>query len=158
MTDSTTVPAPVQRISLPEQAPAFYRAMIALEQAAKAGLDDPQLVELVKIRASQLNGCAFCLDMHATDARAHGEQEHRLHTLAAWRETPYFTARERAALALTEAVTLVADTHVPDSVYDEAAKQFDQAELAHLIGLIITINSWNRIGVTSRLSPAPKQA
>jgi len=156
MTDHAQVPAPVQRISLPEQAAEFYRSMVKLEQAAKAGFGDPVIIELVKIRASQLNGCAFCLDMHTTDARAIGEQEHRLHTLAAWRETPYFTARERAALALAEAVTLVADSHVPDHVYDEAAKQFEQGELAHLIAVIIAINSWNRIAVTSRMSPAPK--
>ncbi|GAA2740080.1 MULTISPECIES: carboxymuconolactone decarboxylase family protein [Kitasatospora] len=158
MTDDALVPAPVQRISLPEQAPDFYRAMTRLEQASKAGFGDPVITELVKVRASQLNGCAFCLDMHTTDARRIGEQEHRLHTLAAWRETPYFTARERAALALTEAVTLVATGHVPDEVYDEAAKQFDQGELAHLIAMIVTINAWNRIAVTSRMSPAPRTA
>ncbi|MFG2819337.1 carboxymuconolactone decarboxylase family protein [Kitasatospora sp. NPDC048365] len=158
MSDHAHVPAPVQRISLPEQAPEFYAAMRALEQAAKAGFHDPLITELVKVRASQLNGCAFCLDMHATDARRLGEQEHRLHTLAAWRETPYFTARERAALALTESVTLLATHHVPDEVYDAAAKEFDQGELAHLIGMIVAINSWNRIAVTSRLSPAPKTA
>ncbi|WP_371498502.1 carboxymuconolactone decarboxylase family protein [Kitasatospora sp. NBC_00374] len=151
------VPAPVQRISLPEQAAEFYRAMIKLDRAATAGLD-PILAELVKIRASQVNGCAFCLDMHAVDARKLGEQEHRIYSLPAWRETPWFTARERAALALTESVTLVTDGHVPDAVYDAAAKLFDQQELAQLIALIITINSWNRIAITSRMSPAPKQA
>ncbi|MEV4560403.1 carboxymuconolactone decarboxylase family protein [Kitasatospora sp. NPDC049285] len=157
MTDDALVPAPLQRLSLPKLAPEFYRHMISLDRAAVTGLGDPVIADLVKLRASQLNHCAFCLDMHATDARANGEQEHRLHTLAAWRETPYFTARERAALALTESVTLVADTHVPDEVYGEAAKHFSEAELAHLIALIVAINAWNRIGVTSRLSPAPKR-
>lgn len=127
-TPDALVPAPVQRISLPEQAAEFYAAMIKLDRAARTDVD-PTLAELVKIRASQINGCAFCLDMHTTDARAQGEQEHRIHTLPAWRETPYFTAKERAALALTEAVTLVTDGHVPDAVYDEAAKLFDQREL-----------------------------
>ncbi|MFD9123737.1 carboxymuconolactone decarboxylase family protein [Kitasatospora sp. NPDC059571] len=151
------VPAPVQRISLPEQAAEFYRKMVELDRAARTGLD-PVLAELVRIHASALNGCAFCLDMHTTDARKQGEQEHRLYALPAWREAPWYTARERAALALTEAVTLVTDGHVPDAVYDEAAKQFEQQELAQLIALIIAINSWNRIAITSRLSPAPRQA
>ncbi|MER8183515.1 carboxymuconolactone decarboxylase family protein [Kitasatospora sp. NPDC094015] len=151
------VPAPVQRISLPEQAAEFYRAMIKLDRAAAQGVD-PIVAELVKTRASQINGCAFCLDMHTTDARKIGEQEHRLYSLSAWREAPWFTARERAALALTEAVTLVTEGHVPDAVYDEAAKQFDQPELAQLIALIIAINSWNRIAIATRLSPAPRQA
>ncbi|MEV4615177.1 carboxymuconolactone decarboxylase family protein [Kitasatospora sp. NPDC049258] len=151
------VPAPVQRLSMPEQAAEFYRSMIKLDRAANLGVD-PIVAELVKIRASQINGCAFCLDMHTTDARKLGEQEHRLYSLPAWRETPWFTARERAALALTEAVTLVTEGHVPDAVYDEAAKQFDQQELAQLIALIIAINSWNRIAIATRLSPAPRQA
>ncbi|PBC78411.1 AhpD family alkylhydroperoxidase [Streptomyces sp. TLI_235] len=155
--DTAYVPAPVQRISLPEQAAGFYRAMIELDRAARAGIE-PALAELVKIHASAINGCAFCLDMHTTDARKGGEQEHRLATLPAWREAPWYTARERAALALTEAVTLVNQGHVPDAVYDEAAKQFEQQELAQLIALIIAINSWNRIAIASRLSPAPKQA
>jgi AhpD family alkylhydroperoxidase len=155
--DTAYVPAPVQRISLPEQAGDFYRRMVDLDRAARAGID-PLLAELVRIHASAINGCAFCLDMHTADARRLGEQEHRLHTLPAWREAPWYTARERAALALTEAVTLVTDGHVPDAVYDEAAKQFEQQELAQLIALIIAINSWNRIAIASRMSPAPKQA
>ncbi|MDH6128977.1 carboxymuconolactone decarboxylase family protein [Kitasatospora sp. GP82] len=150
------VPAPVQRISLPELAPEFYRAMIKLDSAASAGLD-PIIAELVKIHASMINGCAFCLDMHTTDARKIGEQDHRIYSLPAWRETPWFTARERAALALTEAVTKVTEGHVPDEVFDEAAKVFEEKELAQLLAMIITINSWNRIAIASRLSPAPKQ-
>lgn len=154
--DTAYVPAPVQRISMPEQAAAYYRAQVDLDRAARAGVD-PVLAELVRIHASALNGCAFCLDMHVTDARKLGEQEHRIATLPAWREAPWYTARERAALALTEAVTLVTRGHVPDAVYDEAAKHFEQQELAQLIAVIISINSWNRIAITSRLSPAPKQ-
>ncbi|MFD5916881.1 carboxymuconolactone decarboxylase family protein [Kitasatospora sp. NPDC058201] len=151
----TPVPAPEQRISLPDLAPDFYRAMFAVERAARQGVD-PVLAELVKVHASMINGCAFCIDMHSTEALKNGERDHRLLSLPAWRETPWFTARERAALALTESVTLLTQGHVPDAVYQEAAAQFEPAELAQLIALIITINSWNRIGVTSRLSPAAK--
>ncbi|WP_327679629.1 carboxymuconolactone decarboxylase family protein [Kitasatospora sp. NBC_00458] len=149
------VPAAAQRISLPDLAPDFYKAMFAVERAARQGVD-PVLAELVKVHASMINGCAFCIDMHSTDALKNGERDHRLLSLPAWRETPWFTARERAALALTESVTLLTEGHVPDAVYQEAAAQFEPAELAQLIALIITINSWNRIGVTSRLSPAAK--
>lgn len=156
MTDLETVPAPAPRLALARLAPDFHRTLLAASGAAAEGLADPVLTELVLLRASQINGCAFCLDRHAGDARAKGEAEHRLHTLAAWRETPYFTARERAALALTESVTLVADTRVPDEVFDHAAKHFSETELAHLIGLIATINALNRIGVTTRLTPPPK--
>ncbi|MDH6578751.1 carboxymuconolactone decarboxylase family protein [Kitasatospora sp. MAP5-34] len=151
------VPAPEQRISMPEQAAAWYRAMIDLDRASRPSVD-PALAELVRTHASNLNGCAFCLDMHTTDARKNGEQEHRLYALPAWRETPYYTARERAALALTEAITLITRGHVPDEVYDEAAEHFDQQELAQLIAVIISINSWNRIAITTRMSPAPKQS
>ncbi len=153
--DATPVPAPEQRISVPHVLPEFYRAMSAVERSSKAGLD-PQLAELVKIHASMVNGCAFCIDMHATDALEGGEQEHRIRSLPAWRETPWFTARERAALALTESVTLLTRGHVPDAVYEEAARHFEEAELASLIAVIVTINAWNRIGVTSRLSPPPR--
>ncbi|MFC9325961.1 carboxymuconolactone decarboxylase family protein [Kitasatospora sp. NPDC057015] len=149
------VPAPEQRISLPEVLPDFYRAMSALERTSKTGIE-PQLAELVKIHASMVNGCAFCIDMHSTDAVKGGEQEHRIRSLPAWRETPWFTARERAALALTESVTLLTQGHVPDAVYQEAARHFAQEELASLIAVIITINAWNRVGVTCRLSPAPR--
>ncbi|MDQ0309937.1 AhpD family alkylhydroperoxidase [Kitasatospora herbaricolor] len=154
-THHAAVPAPEQRISLPELLPDFYRAMSALERSGKAGIE-PQLAELVKIHASMINGCAFCIDMHAADAVKGGEQEHRIRSLPAWRETPWFTARERAALALTESVTLLTQGHVPDAVYQEAAGHFEQTELASLIAVIVTINAWNRIGVTSRLSPAPR--
>ncbi|WP_405000666.1 carboxymuconolactone decarboxylase family protein [Kitasatospora cathayae] len=149
------VPAPEQRLRMPELAPDFYQAMIAVDRASRQGVD-PVLAELVKVHASMINGCAFCIDMHATDARKNGEQDHRLLSLPAWRETPWFTARERAALALTESVTLLTQGHVPDAVYDEAAAHFEPAELARLIALIATINAWNRIGVSTRMSPAAK--
>ncbi|WP_405018745.1 carboxymuconolactone decarboxylase family protein [Kitasatospora sp. NBC_00070] len=150
------VAAPEQRFSMPELSPEWYRAMIALDAASRP-LVDPVIGELVRTLASSINGCAYCLDMHTADARKAGEQEHRLYALPAWRETPYFTAKERAALALTESVTRLSEGHVPDDVYEEAAKQFSPNELAQLLAVIISINSWNRIGVTCRLSPAPKQ-
>ncbi|MFJ6380204.1 carboxymuconolactone decarboxylase family protein [Kitasatospora sp. NPDC092039] len=154
-TDGAPVPAPEQRLRMDKLAPAFYQAMVAVDRASREGLD-PVLAELVKVHASMINGCAFCIDMHATDARGHGEREHRLLALPAWRETPFFTARERAALALTESVTLLTRGHVPDAVYAEAAAQFDETELAQLIALITTINAWNRIGVSTRMSPAAR--
>ncbi|MGW4384103.1 carboxymuconolactone decarboxylase family protein [Kitasatospora sp. NPDC004531] len=153
MTDQDTVPAPAQRLAFARVAPEFHRDLIALYRVAKAGLDDPVVTELVNLRASQINGCSYCLDAHSRDAVRIGEAEHRLHTLSAWHETPFFTARERAALALTEAITLVASTHVPDDVFDEAAKHFSETELAHLIGQITVINALNRVGVSTRMSP-----
>ncbi len=134
-------------------APDVYRAMSELERASKKGLD-PVLTELVKIRASQLNHCAFCLDMHARDARAAGETEERVYLLSAWEEAAgVYTERERAALALTEAVTVLTDGFVPDAVYERAAAHFSEEELARLISVILTINSWNRIAVTTRMVP-----
>lgn len=143
------VDAKPPRISLNQTAPDLYRAYRALDQTVQQAVD-PTLYELVKIRASQLNGCAFCLDMHTQDARAQGESEQRLHLLSAWREAPLYTQQERAALALTEAVTLVADTHVPDDVWEQAANLFAPEELAGLLMAIVTINGWNRIAIGSR--------
>ena len=148
-----TVPAPAQRMKLGPARPKWYRAMAELDRAASEGMD-PTLAELVKIRVSQLNGCAFCLDQHTTAARAQGEQERRIYALNAWRETPFFTARERAALSLTEAVTLLTETHVPDDVYDEAALTLDEQELAQVLAMAITYNAWTRIGVSTRMSPS----
>jgi AhpD family alkylhydroperoxidase len=129
------------------------RAMGHLEHAATKELDragiDPLLRELVRSRASQLNGCAYCIDMHAKDARAAGETEQRLYALPAWRETAFFSEKERAALALTESVTLVAQTHVPDADFEQAAAVFSEAELGALISLIVAINAWNAIGVST---------
>jgi len=125
------------------------RAMLNLSAEAEAKLDRP-LFELVKIRASQINGCAYCLDMHTKDARRAGETEQRIYALNAWRETPFFSERERAALEWTEHVTRVADTHVPDEVYERAAAQFDEAELVALTMGVIVINSWNRLSISFR--------
>jgi AhpD family alkylhydroperoxidase len=142
------------RLDFEAQAAGFYRAMVHLDQAATKELDkagiDPLLRELVRIRASQLNGCAFCLDMHTKDARAAGETEQRIYALPAWPETPFFSERERAALALTESITLAAQTHVPDEDFSRAAKVFTEPELGALISLIVTINAWNAIGVSAR--------
>ena len=115
------------------------------------------LVELVRVRASQLNGCAYCIDMHSKDARAAGETEQRLYALNAWRETSFFTDRERAALALTEAITLVAETHVPQPVLEEAAKHFNPEALSRLVYAIIEINAWNRLGITLGAEPGSYQ-
>ena len=151
--DQATETVPV-RLDFEEQAPDFSRAMAHLEIAATKELDragiDPLLRDLLRTRASQLNGCAYCIDMHTKDARAAGETEQRLYALAAWRETPFFTARERAALALTESVTQVASTHVPDQDFAQAAEVFSEAELGAIVSLIVAINAWNAIGVTTR--------
>ncbi len=142
------------RIDFEAHAAGFYRAMAHLDQATTKDLDnagiDVLLRELIRIRASQLNGCAYCIDMHTKDARAAGESEQRIYALPAWRETPFFTDRERAALALAESVTLMPQTHVPDADFAEAAGQFSEAELGALISLIVTINAWNGIGVSTR--------
>ena len=143
-----------QRIDIDAKAPHFSRAMSHLDNAMTKELDgvgmDPRLRELVRARASQLNGCAYCVDMHAKDARAAGETEQRLYALPVWRETPFFSARERAALEFTEVVTTAADTHVPDEAFQAVAQHFSEDELAALISLIVTINAWNLIGVTTR--------
>ncbi len=150
-TTATDIPV---RLDFDAHAPAFARAMGHLDHTATKELDrvdfDPRLRELVRVRASQLNGCAYCIDMHTKDARAIGETEQRLYGLAAWRETPYFTPRERAALAFTEAVTLVAESHVPAGAYEEVAAEFTPDEVAALLGLIVTINAWNAIAVSTR--------
>ena len=149
----TTPQIPV-RLDFDAQAAGFARALSHLDRAATKELDaagiDPLLRELVRVHASQLNGCAYCVDMHTKDARAAGETEQRLYALPAWRETPFFTGKERAALALTEDVTLMADNHVPAAAYEAAAEQLSPGEIASLLSLIITINAWNAIGVTTR--------
>ena len=154
MTTETMTQAPSVRLDFGAAAPGFSKAMAALERAATNELDaagiEPRLRELVRIRASQLNGCAYCTDMHTKDARAIGETEQRLYALPAWRETPFFAARERAALAFTESVTLVASTHVPDADYEAVAREFTAAEIGALVCLIVAINAWNRIGVATR--------
>ena len=149
------VPAPAPRINLMDKAPDFYQAMFALDKAAAKGLD-PAVRELVRIRVSQLNGCAYCVDKHSHDARGIGLSEQKVYGVTVWRETPFFTARERAALALAEAVTGLGAHGVPDDVYDEAAALFDEDELPRLIAMCVTMNAWNRIGVTCRMSPATR--
>jgi len=144
----------IARLDFDAVVPGFSKAMAALDRAATKELDsaglDPRLRELVRIRASQLNGCAYCIDMHTKDARAAGETEQRLYALPAWRETPFFTSRERAALAFTESVTLLASTHVPEADYEAVAKEFGPAEIGALVALLVAINAWNRIGVATR--------
>ena len=125
------------------------RAMLNLSNEVQSTLERP-LFELVKIRASQINGCAYCIDMHTKEARLAGETEQRIYALNAWRETPFFTDRERAALEWTEAVTRVADTHVPDEIHARVAAQFEEAELVALTFAVIVINSWNRLAVSFR--------
>ncbi len=120
----------------------------------QSGLE-ASLLELVKLRASQMNGCAFCIDMHTRDARAAGETEQRLYALSAWRETPFYTAREGAALAWTEAVTRVADSHVPDEVYRSVRECFDEKELVDLTLAVVAINGWNRLAIAFRRTPGP---
>ncbi|WP_405821285.1 carboxymuconolactone decarboxylase family protein [Streptomyces sp. NBC_01390] len=153
---------PISRVALKKITPEVSASMGALHGAAVSAAQDakvePEILELIRIRASQLNGCAFCLDMHTKDARAQGETEQRIYALNAWRETPFFTERERAALALTEAVTLVHDGHVPDGVYAEAADVFDEAQVAALIWAATVINAYNRIAIATRMAPGGYQA
>ncbi|MGR8010878.1 carboxymuconolactone decarboxylase family protein [Streptomyces hypolithicus] len=147
-TTSTTA-----RLNFAKAAPKAFRAVIGLDAAAREGLD-PALVELVQIRASHLNHCAYCLHMHTTDARKAGESEERLHMVAVWKEARnFFTDKEQAALALTDAVTRIADAGLPDEVYAEASAHFDDQELAQLLALIFTINTWNRIALATAKTP-----
>jgi AhpD family alkylhydroperoxidase len=153
----TTTDGTVQidvRLDFDAHAAAFSRAMNHLNNAAIKELDrvdfDHRLRELVRIRVSQINGCAYCVDMHTKDARAIDETEQRIYALPVWRETPYFSARERAALAFTDAVTLLAEDHVPTRAYEAVAAHFSPDEIAALLSLIVTINAWTTIGVTTR--------
>jgi len=146
------------RIDYRKHASEAIKAMLDLEKyIASSGLDH-RLIHLLKMRASQINGCAFCIDMHAKDARALGETEQRLYELDAWRETPFYTDRERAALAWTEAVTNVAQTHVPDKVYEEVRKQFSEKEIVDLTVVAAVINMWNRIAISTRAVPGHYKA
>ncbi|MCM2391351.1 carboxymuconolactone decarboxylase family protein [Streptomyces albipurpureus] len=148
-----TTLAETPRINFAKAAPKAFRALLGFDAAAREGLD-PALVELVQIRASQLNGCAYCLHIHTSDARKAGEDEARLHMVAVWKDAPhFFTERERAALALTEAVTLIGQGGVPDDIYAGAAAHYDEGELARLMALVFTINTWNRIAVTTAKVP-----
>jgi AhpD family alkylhydroperoxidase len=147
--DATTAFEP-PRMHVARAARTPYRAMVALDDAVEL---DPKLRDLVALRASIVNGCAYCVDMHTLDARKRGESEQRLYAVAAWHEAPFFDERERAALALTDAVTLVADGHVPRAVWDEAAAVFEEDELAQLVWAIVAINAWNRIAIATRMEP-----
>ena len=146
------------RMNFYQAAPDTIKALMALEtQIASSGLEQ-SLMELVKTRASQINGCAFCINMHTQDARKRGETEQRLYLLNAWREAPVYTDRERAALAWTEAVTLISQTHAPDDVYNEVRAHFSEAETVNLTALIGAINSWNRIAIAFRAVPPAAKA
>ncbi len=147
-----------QRMVLKEISPGAYKAMLGLERYLAAAELDKKLRELVKIRASQINGCAFCIDLHTRDARAMGESEQRIYALSAWHEAPFFMAEERVAFALTEAITLVAETGVPDEIYEEAKRLFGEKRLAELIMAIVTINAWNRIAISTRTLPKEESA
>jgi AhpD family alkylhydroperoxidase len=139
-----------QRIHYSRVAPLAAAAMQQLEQYVRQSGLEHSLLELIKTRASVINGCAYCVDMHTKDARAEGETEQRLYALPVWPETPFFTDRERAALAWTDAVTRISDGPVPDAVYDEARQFFDEKELVDLTMAVIAINGWNRLSVSFR--------
>jgi AhpD family alkylhydroperoxidase len=141
------------RLDYAKVAPGVYDAMDALDQYLQACGLEPGLLNLVRLRASQINGCAYCVDMHWKDLRVIGEGEQRLYGLAAWRESPYYTERERAALEWTEAVTLVADSHVPDAVYETVRGHFGAKELCDLTLALAAINAWNRLSIAARLVP-----
>lgn len=145
------------RIANDKVSPEGARAMWELENYVRHCGLEPALLELVKLRASQINGCAYCIDMHTKDARAGGETEQRLYTVSAWRETPFYSERERAALAWTEAVTKVADTGVPDDVYELARRHFDEKGLVDLTLAVVVINGWNRLSISFRKVPGSYQ-
>jgi AhpD family alkylhydroperoxidase len=145
------------RLDARKAAPGAIHAMLGLETYVSKSLLEPSLVELVRFRTSQINGCAYCLDMHSKDARARGESEQRLYALSAWRETPFFTDRERAALEWTEAITLISQGHAPDAVYEEVRKHFSEEELVNLTLAIVAINGWNRLAIGFRAVPGEYQ-
>ncbi|QIL39311.1 carboxymuconolactone decarboxylase family protein [Pedobacter sp. HDW13] len=138
------------RIDIPKVDPAAYQAMYALEKYLSASKIDPILSELIKMRASQINGCAFCLNMHSADARKIGETEQRLYLLSAWKETTLFTEKEKAVIALTEEVTLI-NNHVSDATYNKVASFFNETEITNIIMAIVTINAWNRLAITAKV-------
>ena len=143
----------VPRLNPYNAAPDAMKAMAALESHVQKSGIEPALIDLIKTRASQINGCAYCISMHTREARARGESEERLYLLAAWHEAPLYTERERAALAWTEAVTLVSRTHVPDAVYEEARRYFSEEELVKLTLAVAAINAWNRLAISFRSVP-----
>lgn len=142
-----------QRLDFYKASPEAIKAMVALEVAvSKLGIE-PALQELLRLRASQVNGCAYCVDLHSSDARKKGETERRLYAVSVWRETPFFTPRERAALGWTEAITRIADTHAPDEAYEALRAEFNEAECVNLTLAIGLINSWNRLAIGFRKMP-----
>ena len=145
------------RLDYNKAAPGALRAMYGLQKYVEESGLEQSLLELVKTRASQINGCAYCIDMHTKDARAHGETEQRLYALNAWRETPFYTERERAALAWTEAVTLITQGHVPDEIFEQARAQFSDEELSNLTLAVVAINGWNRLAIAFRAVPGTYQ-
>ena len=146
------------RIDHHKMEPGVMRAMLALQHVVDESGLEPALLGLVEVRASQINGCAYCIDMHTKDARARGETEQRLYLLDAWRESPFYSVRERAALAWTEAVTRVTDGHVPHEVYQQAREHFDEGELVKLTLAVVTINGWNRLSISFRAVPGAYKA
>jgi AhpD family alkylhydroperoxidase len=154
MPDKSTQP----RLDVTKVSPDLYKAMASLEKYVEASGLEQKLLDLVKIRASQINGCAYCIVMHTNDARKHGESDEWMHLLNAWDEAPIYSARERAALAWTEAVTLVAQTHVPDDVYAEVRKQFSEKEIVDLTAAVAAVNTWNRIAISLRATPQVESA
>lgn len=146
--------APTRRLDLDGVAPAFVRAVSALDDAAEAEADragiEKGLRELVRLRASQLNGCSYCVDLHSRDAATAGEHVQRLYAVVVWRESNFFTARERAAFELVDAVTRLSETHVPDDVWHEASTAFTDDELAALLALVVSVNAWNELAVSTR--------
>jgi AhpD family alkylhydroperoxidase len=145
------------RIDAQKVAPGAYKALLGVEHYVDNSGLEQSLLNLIKTRASQINGCAYCLDMHTKDARADGETEQRLYTLSAWREAPFYTDRERAALAWTETITLISETHAPDDVYEQVRQQFSDKELADLTLAIIAINGWNRVSIAFRVEAGTYQ-
>jgi len=144
------------RMNYYQIAPEPIKTLLALENQIRGSGLEQSLIELVKIRASQINGCAFCIHMHTQDARKHGETEQRIYLLDAWHEAPVFTDRERAALAWTEAVTLISETHAPDDVYNEVRAHFSETETVYLTMMIVAINAWNRVSISFRSVPSVK--
>jgi AhpD family alkylhydroperoxidase len=145
------------RIAFNKYSPNALGALLALEKHLKSSSIEATLLHLIKLRASEINGCAYCIDMHSKDARAGGDTEMRMYALNAWRETPFFTPRERAALAWTEALTLISENHAPDELYEATRKEFSENELVDLTYAIATINAWNRLAIAMRAVPGQYQ-
>lgn len=146
------------RIDYTKVNPGAFKAMFGLESYVRASGIEKSLLELIKIRASQINGCAYCIDMHTKDARAGGETEQRIYSLDAWRETPFYTERERAALAWTEAVTMITFGHVPDEVFEQVRDHFSDEEIVNLTMAVVAINAWNRLSISFRTVPGTYKA